>query len=246
MAKFEICVTSLQGVKAALEAGADRVELCSGLTEGGLTPSYALIKRAVEIGGDALAVNVLIRSRGGDFLYDADDLEMMLQDIEQAKVLGAKGVVIGALNADGTINESFLKEAVARAQGMTVTFHRAFDMCADLNAAAKLLHSYHVDYILTSGGEASAHKGMAKLRELNAEPNHPIYIAAAGVNKTNIAEIANTTKIEQFHFSAKDVVKSQMVFTNPRVHMGIPGADEYSNPCTNLFEIKATMQAIHN
>ncbi|WP_027939913.1 copper homeostasis protein CutC [Anaerobiospirillum succiniciproducens] len=245
MAKFEICVTSLQGVKAALEAGADRVELCSGLTEGGLTPSYALIKRAVEIGSDALAVNVLIRSRGGDFLYDADDLEMMLQDIEQAKVLGAKGVVIGALNADGTINESFLTEAVARAQGMTVTFHRAFDMCADLNAAAKLLHSYHVDYILTSGGEASAHKGMAKLRELNAEPHHPIYIAAAGVNKTNIAEIANTTKIEQFHFSAKDVVKSQMAFTNPSVHMGIPGADEYSNPCTNLSEIKATMQAIH-
>ena len=113
----------------------------------------------------------------------------------------------------------------------------------DLNAA---LHSYHVDYILTSGGEASAHKGMAKLRELNTEPHHPIYIAAAGVNKTNIAEIANTTKIEQFHFSAKDVVKSQMVFTNPRVHMGIPGADEYSNPCTNLCEIKATMKAIHN
>ena len=147
--------------------------------------------------------------------------------IEQAKVLGANGVVIGALNADGTINESYLKEAVARAQGMTVTFHRAFDMCADLNATAKVLHNYHVDYILTSGGEASAH------------------IAAAGVNKTNIAEIANTTKIEQFHFSAKDVVKSQMIFTNQRVHMGIPGADEYSNPCTNICEIKATMQAIH-
>lgn len=238
----EICVTTLQGIKAAVNAQVRRIELCSALSEGGLTPSYALIQEAVRLCKDKVRVHVLIRPRAGDFLYDEFELKMMLDDIEMVGKLGAQGVVIGALKADGSINENFVKKAVekARKANMKVTFHRAFDMCSDMKAAAYKLSELGVRFILTSGGEATAYEGMEKLAELNALPDLRLqFIAASGINSDNILEITEKTGVLQVHYSAKDVVKSQMTYTNPKVHMGLPGADEYSNPCTSEEEIKA-------
>lgn len=239
--RTEVCVTTLQGVKAAINARVSRIELCSALSEGGLTPSYALIKKAVQLCRNKVRVHVLIRPRAGDFIYDDDEIEMMLADIEKAGELGVMGVVIGALNPDGTINESFVDNAVRKAAKwqMSVTFSRAFDMCRDLKEAAYELSDLGVNYILTSGGEATAYEGARTLAQLKSLPSLNLeFIAASGINSDNIASIVDMTGLLNYHMSAKDVVKSKMTFINPKVHMGLPGADEYSNPCTNEEELR--------
>ena len=141
----EICIDSVGGVRAAREAGADRVELCADLMEGGITPSLGMIRQARAIGG--VAINVIVRPRGGDFLYDEDEMAAMLADIETAKAEGADGVVIGILRADGTIDSERTAMLVERARPMSVTFHRAFDMTPDPLAAIDTLIALGIDRV---------------------------------------------------------------------------------------------------
>ncbi|HLX99706.1 MAG TPA: copper homeostasis protein CutC, partial [Roseiarcus sp.] len=150
----EICVDSIAGVRAAKAAGAQRVELCADLLEGGITPSRGMIHQARTIPG--LGLHVIIRPRGGDFLFDDDEFAIQRADIEAAKAERADGVVVGLLTAGGEIDEKRMRELIALARPLSVTFHRAFDVAADPFGALETLIELGVDRVLTSGQEATA------------------------------------------------------------------------------------------
>lgn len=162
--KIEVCANSVESVWAAQKAGADRVELCAGMPEGGTTPSYACIKMACQVPG--IAVNVIIRPRGGDFLYSEEEKAIILEDIRCAKELGASGIVSGMLTENGEVDAEFLRQCVQEAYPLPFTFHRAFDMCNDPFAALKVLQECGCRRLLSSGMKATALEGAQLLGEL--------------------------------------------------------------------------------
>lgn len=162
--KIEVCANSVESVWAAQKAGADRVELCAGMPEGGTTPSYACIKMACQVPG--IAVNVIIRPRGGDFLYSEEEKAIILEDIRCAKELGASGIVSGMLTENGEVDAEFLRQCVQEAYPLPFTFHRAFDMCNDPFSALKVLHECGCRRLLSSGMKATALEGAQLLGEL--------------------------------------------------------------------------------
>ena len=163
---YEICVDSIEGVAAAKAAGAQRVELCADLLEGGITPSRGMIRRARTIAG--IRLHVIIRPRGGDFLFDDDEFAVMEADIDTARAEGADGVVIGLLTADATIDAERTRRLIERARPLAVTFHRAFDMTDDPFAALETLIQLGIDRVLTSGQEETVLEGLPLLTELIA------------------------------------------------------------------------------
>ena len=185
---YEICVDTVGGVRAAKAAGADRVELCADLMEGGITPSRGMIRRARTITG--MALNVMIRPRGGDFLFDDDEFATMQSDIEAAKAEGADGVVIGLLTAAGEVDEARTRELILLARPLFVTFHRAFDMTLEPLRAIETLVGLGVDRVLTSGQERNVDRVVA-----SAEPR-------------------------EIHLAAPEPIASGMRFRRPRVFMG--------------------------
>ena len=162
---LEICAADIQSVHAAKAAGADRVELCCALSEGGLTPSAGQIKAAIEINGPL--VNVLIRPRCGDFVYDEAEIEEMVADIEFARNAGANAVVVGALLPDGEVDVEACRRFKSAAGAMKITFHRAFDMVKDPFASLDTIASLGFDKILTSGLKPTALEAKEMLRKLN-------------------------------------------------------------------------------
>lgn len=201
MKQLEVCCADINSVYAAIEGGADRIELCTGLSEGGTTPSSALIKAAVDSG---IPVHVLIRPRSGDFVYNDAEKKIILNDIRHARRIGVRAVVIGALTSDGDVDENFLAECIRAADGIKVTFHRAFDCCKNPFGAIDTLIKYGVDYILTSGMAESACAGADMLRQMNIYAGNKIkIIAAAGINSKNVAHIASVTGCDEFHASAR-------------------------------------------
>ena len=161
---YEICVDSVAGVRAAKAAGAQRVELCADLLEGGITPSLGTIRQARKVPG--IDLNVMIRPRGGDFLFDDDEFATMRADIETAKAEGADGAVIGLLTTAGEIDATRTRELVALARPLSVTFHRAFDVAAYPFRAIETLIELGVDRVLTSGQEATVLEGLPLIVEL--------------------------------------------------------------------------------
>lgn len=239
--KFEICANGVESCIAAQEGGADRVELCAGIPEGGTTPSYGEIKTARRV-LTGTRLHVIIRPRGGDFLYSPLELERMCADIDIARELGADGVVFGCLRPDGSLDTEANKQLMEHARGMAVTFHRAFDRCADPKAAMEELIAQGFDRILTSGQQPTALEGIALLRELQQQAAGRItLLAGCGVNEHNIAEIARETGISEFHFSARVAVKSKMQFSNPDVYMGAKDADEDTLPVTSAERVADTI-----
>jgi copper homeostasis protein len=174
----EICVDSVAGVRAAKEAGAQRVELCADLLEGGITPSLGMIRQAQTVVG--VDLNVMIRPRGGDFLFNDDEFAAMRADIETAKAEGANGVVIGLLTAAGEIDVGRTRELVALAQPLSVTFHRAFDVAAEPFGALEKLIEIGVDRVLTSGQEPSVLEGLPLIVELMKRAGDCIIIMPGG------------------------------------------------------------------
>jgi copper homeostasis protein len=175
---FEICVDSVAGVRAARSAGADRVELCTDLLEGGTTPSYGMIRQARAI--SPIRLHVMIRPRGGDFLFDGDEFAVMEADIDAAKTIGADGVVIGLLLADGTIDAGRTRELIRRARPLAVTFHRAFDMTPDPLEALETLVDLGVERVLTSGQEASVLEGLPLIADLVRRAGSRIIVMPGG------------------------------------------------------------------
>lgn len=199
---IEICIDSMQGLRAAQAAGADRVELCAGLIEGGTTPSLGLIEAAVAASA-GVRVHVLIRPRGGDFQYDADERAIMRRDVEAAVAAGAHGIVIGALTPSGDVDRSCLRELSAAAADRPVTFHRAFDHTRDPAAALETLIELGVRRVLTSGQQPTAAEGAPLLAALHRHAAGRITILAGGGIGPDNARAVALTGVPELHFSAR-------------------------------------------
>ena len=239
--KFEVCANGVESCLAAQEGGADRVELCAGIPEGGTTPSYGEIMVARRVLTNT-RLHVIIRPRGGDFLYTPLELERMADDIRVCRELGADGVVIGCLCADGTLDMEANRLLVDAANGMSVTFHRAFDRCRDPREALEQLIGLGIDRVLTSGQQPTALQGTPLLRQLNTQAAGRITImAGCGVNEDNIADIQRQTGAREFHFSARTAVKSGMQYINAKVYMGAKDADEGTLMYTSAERVRNTI-----
>ena len=189
MYRFEICANSVASCLAAQEGGAHRVELCAGIPEGGTTPSYGMIRSARE--SISIALNVIIRPRGGDFLYSEEELREMVYDIRTAKELGADGLVFGCLTLEGEVDMTAMKVLMDAAGDTPVTFHRAFDHSSDPFKALEDIICLGCTRILTSGCRPTALEGASLLSELVRKAGDRIIIMpGCGVKEDNIAEIA--------------------------------------------------------
>lgn len=224
--EIEVCAYSLESCLAAQEAGADRVELCAAMYDGGTTPSPGMIRLARELLN--IGLYVMIRPRGGDFLYTELEYRQMKADLLFAKSYGADGVVIGLLDENGRVDVARTRELVELAAPMKVTFHRAFDMTADYHRALEDVIRAGCYRILTSGQRNTAVEGMEVLGELVRENAGRIRImAGSGVGSGNALSLA-ATGIDALHLSGKNSRDSRMKYRNPAVFMGgVPGLPEY-------------------
>ena len=208
---LEIAVTSVYSAKEAVLGGASRLELCTNLAQGGITPSFGLIqqvKAAVPV-----PVFVLIRPRKADFFYDDAEFAVMLADIAAAKEAGADGIVSGILQADGNIDQERTRQLIEATRPLSFTFHRAFDMCLDPLAGMEQLIELGVDRILTSGQQATAVEGKERIQQLiELAVGRIIIMAGGGVRPQNIQELLNVPGLTEFHSSAKGITKSEMLF----------------------------------
>lgn len=199
--KLEVCCGDMQSVLAAKEGGADRIELCQALEVDGLTPSAEMMAEAIGLG---IPVQVLIRPREGDFVYDEAEIETMLKEIRLAKRLGANGVVIGALKSDGSIDEETIRRLVSEATGLSITFHRAFDVCSQPAEALEQIVSLGCHRLLTSGQAPSAEQGIPLIKRLVEQSGGRLIIMpGAGVNQENARRILSETGAHEIHGSLR-------------------------------------------
>jgi len=199
--KLEVCCGDMQSVLAAKEGGADRIELCQALEVDGLTPSAEMMAKAIGLG---IPVQVLIRPREGDFVYDEAEIETMLKEIHLAKRLGANGVVIGALKSDGSIDEETIRCLVSEATGLSITFHRAFDVCSQPTEALEQIVSLGCHRLLTSGQAPSAEQGIPLIKRLVEQSGGRLIIMpGAGVNQENARRILSETGAHEIHGSLR-------------------------------------------
>lgn len=237
---IEIATSDFATTKSAVAGGADRIELCANLAEGGTTPSYGTIKKCREA-FDVL-IYPIIRPRGGDFLYKDEEFEIMLHDVLRCKDLGCDGVVIGMLQADGTIDVIRNTKLVAAAYPMGVTFHRAFDRCKDPFVAMEQIIEMGCERILTSGQVPSVTDGVELVAELNRKADGRIIIMpGSGVRKENIKTLAEQTGCVEFHSSLRGKEKSDMTF----IHPGFQKSEEsYMNNAIDVEDVKALRAAL--
>lgn len=230
MRKIEVCCGSLHDAIEAYEGGAERIELCSALEIGGITPSFGLVK-AVQSACPKLKVNVIIRPRGGDFVYEGEEVTQMLFDIAQCRLMGVHGVVIGALTRAGDIDMPTCRLMMKAAKGisstigskpsLSVTFHRAFDVSRDPRQALEDIISLGCDRLLTSGQRENALNGAETIAALNRQADGRIIVMpGCGVNPDNIAEIEEITSAEEFHSTARGLSFINKVYTNSNVDFG--------------------------
>lgn len=237
----EVAVDSVAGARAAVAGGARRLELCSALLEGGLTPTRGLLTAVCA--AVSVPVFAMARPRGGDFLYDDDEFEVLLCDIADLRAAGAAGIVSGVLDADGAIDRSRLARIVVAAAGLPVTCHRAFDLCADPAAALEDLIALGVTRVLTSGQAASAPVGAdAIARSVAAAAGRIVVMAGAGVRPDNVRDLVRRTGCREVHLSATAWRDSAMRFRRAGVPMGIaPSPDEYSLRSTDRDTVARTI-----
>jgi copper homeostasis protein len=237
---IEIATSDFLTTQAAVKGGADRIELCANLAEGGTTPSFGHIKKCREA-FDVL-IYPIIRPRGGDFLYKAAEFEIMLHDVKLCKQLGCDGVVIGLLNKDGTIDTKRTSLLVEAAYPLGVTFHRAFDRCRDPFEAMEQLIGIGCERILTSGLQPVAPDAAELIAQLNkAADDRIIIMPGSGVRKENIKMLATQTGCVEFHSSLRGKLKSEMEF----VHPAFAGSEEsYMNNSIDAHEVIAFRNAL--
>lgn len=215
---IEVCVDSVESAMAAERGGADRVELCDNLLEGGTTPSAGAIAIARE--RLTIKLQVIIRPRGGDFCYSDVEFAVMRHDVGLAKQLGADGVVIGILTSDGEIDVARTRELIELARPLSVTFHRAFDMSRDPYRALEQLIELGVDRILTSGQEPSVIEGLDLIAELVQLAGDRVIIMPGGGTERNIHKVVARSGVREVHVTGTTSVESPMRFRNQRVFMG--------------------------
>jgi copper homeostasis protein len=219
--RYEICLESAEGVAAAAEAGADRVELCAALFEGGITPSAGMIEQAVAAAAGRIRVHVIIRPRGGDFVFSASEAAAMLRDIETAKAAGVDGVVIGALTPDAEIDTDLCARLVEAARPLSVTFHRAFDVTRDPERAFEDVIALGVDRLLTSGAAPTALEGTELIARLVTKAaGRIVVLPGGGINERTAARVTTETGATELHFSAHESVASPARFVPDGIYMG--------------------------
>ncbi|NXV92627.1 CUTC protein, partial [Calonectris borealis] len=235
---MEVCVDSVESAVNAERGGAGRIELCAGLVEGGTTPSMGLlqgVKQCVRV-----PVFVMIRPRGGDFLYSDREVEVMKADIRLAKLHGADGLVFGALTEDGRIDTELCTALLAVCRPLPVTFHRAFDMVHDPLVALETLISLGFERVLTSGCDSSALEGLSLIKRLAEQVSVPW----GGITERNLQRILEGSTASEFHCSARSARDSGMKFRNPNVAMGASfSAPEYSIKVADVAKVR-TLNAI--
>lgn len=227
MVKIEVVVHSLESAFAAQSGGADRIELCDNLSEGGTTSGIGIINTVKQ--NLKIPVHVMIRPRGGDFLYSSHEFEAMKTDIEYCKKLKVDGVVFGILNEDASIDKNRCKELLMLARPLSVTFHRAFDMSNNFPQALEDIIDCSFDRILTSGGKQNAIEGIDQISSLIKQAGDRIIIMpGGGVRKENILELHKQSGAKEFHVSARKNIQSKMQYHNTEIKMACSfSTDEY-------------------
>ena len=238
---LEVCVDSYASAMAAIAGGADRLELCSALAVGGLTPSPALLRQIREVSN--IPVRCLMRTRGGDFLYTPEEIRQMAMEIRILKEAGADGFVIGCLDADGNLDTDAMKPLLEAAEGAGLTLHRCIDVSRNLCETYRAAAALGIDTILTSGGAGNCLNGMETIRQLIAlreEMKGPEVLIGAGVKASVISEfLKKVPGVRAFHMSGKTEVESGMRFRREGVPMGLPGLDEWHIPVTSQEAVAA-------
>lgn len=236
---IEVCVDSVESARASVAGGADRIELCQDLCEGGLTPSLGLVEAVRE--RVKLPMAVMIRPRGADFCYSNDEFEVMRRDLLAVKRAGADMVVFGVLAPDGSIDRARTAELIALAHPLPVTFHRAFDMVCDAERALDELIRLGVQRVLTSGLERTALEGLDTIAALVKRGGGRIVVVpGGGITERNLPKILAGSGAREFHVSASSTQESSMTFRNPRVAMGRTfGPAEFSYTCASETRVRA-------
>jgi copper homeostasis protein len=239
---IEIATSDFTTTQSAVEGGADRIELCANLAEGGTTASYGQLKKCRE--AFTISLYPIIRPRGGDFLYTSEEFEIMLHDVRLCKELNCEGIVIGLLNADGSIDIKRTAKLVDAAYPLGVTFHRAFDRCRDPFEALEQLVEIGCERILTSGQQPAAPDGAELIAQLNKAADERIIIMpGSGVRKDNIKMLAEKTGCMEFHSSLRGKKKSKMEFTHAAF---ADSTESYLNNFIDVNEVMALKEYLTN
>ena len=242
MAVIEIAVDSTESALAAEQVGAQRIELCSALREGGLTPSLGLVRTVRS--ACSLALFTMIRPRGGDFLYTANEFRAMQEDIRIMAQEGIDGVVFGLLTQDGHVDKERTCALVELARPMEVTFHRALDMTSDPEQALEDVISCGVQRVLTSGGAPSAWAGRKLLRAIVQQAaGRATIIVAGGVRPAQISRLMASTGATEFHSSMRRLMPSPMQYQARKLNLGEPGGDEFSRNLVLAEEVRDLLAA---
>jgi len=241
---LEICIDSPASARAAAEGGADRVELCANLPEGGTTPSAGLTR--VVRAAFPRGLMVIIRPRGYDFLYSADEMHAMLHDVRVARELGADGIVIGCLTPEGRVDAAACERLLAAAGSLDVTFHRAFDMTRSLREALEDIIALGIRRVLTSGGQPDVPAGSAMIADLVRQAGGRASIMpGGGVTEENLAAIVRATGAVEIHLSARHAVRSGMTYRNGNCSMGAFSKDhEYEWREASVEKIRQAKEAL--
>src|SRR5688572_11458242 len=234
---IEIATTDYTTTEQAVKGGADRIELCTALSEGGLTPSFGLIKQCREKFN--LPIFPIIRPRGGDFLYGDGEFEIITKDVLLCKQLNCDGIVVGFLKKDGTIDRKKTELIVKLAYPMEVTFHRAFDRCKDPLASLEVIVEAGCQRILTSGQQLKAIDGLELIKQLVvAADNRIIIMPGSGIKPDNIRTIAEATGAVEYHGDLRNSIVSEMHFIHPVF------TTDYTNPWINATELKSMRKVL--
>lgn len=243
---LEVCVDSLYSARAAIAAGADRLELCNALAVGGLTPYTALL-RQIRAESD-IELRCLMRHRAGDFLYSSEELDLLRLQILELKDAGANGFVIGCLTPDGALDPEAMKPLVEACGDCGITLHRCIDVSADLEQTYRDAMALGIDTVLTSGGASSCRLGLKQIKQLASlrdELNGPEVLVGAGVNAAVITDFRQECPaLRAFHMSGKMELESGMQFRREGVPMGLPGLDEWHIQQTNPDAVRAAREAL--
>lgn len=244
---LEICIDSLASARAAIRGGADRIELCSALALGGLTPHTALLRQIRE--ESSIPIRCLMRPRSGDFLYDRDEINLMVAQIRELKAAGADGFVIGCLTEHGDLDDDSMKPLIDAADGAALTLHRCIDVSCDPTETYLQAHYLGFDTVLTSGTAASCIDGVNTIRTLLSLRDQfigPEVVIGAGVNPSNIHKLMTTLpEARAFHASCKIMVESSMLFRCNDVPMGLPGLDEWHVQQTDEALVRKMRDALN-
>jgi len=238
----EACVDSVDSAIAAEAGGAHRIELCAALREGGLTPSAGTI--AVTRQRTTIDIQVMIRPRGGDFLYSDTEFASMQRDIEMTKRLGSNGVVFGLLTPNGKVDVRRTEQLTEQARPMAVTFHRAFDMASKPTRSLEALVGLHIERVLTSGQRATAVEGIELLRKLVTQAGDRIVVMPGGsIDERSLPKILGATGAREIHVTGTKKIDSAMTFRNPDCYMGIePDSSEFSMSITDAERIRTLVE----